>query len=260
MSQSKRGTYAWYELLTTDTAGATAFYKSVVGWDIAVWNPGPPPYHMLKAGEAGVGGLMELPEQARAMGAPPHWIAYIEVDDVDAAAGQIEKLGGRVLVPPMDVPNIGRWCTAADPHGAVFSAFKSANPDGMAPPSGVGTFCWAELMTPDTDGAWDFYAALFGWDKTESMEMGPAGTYQMFGAAGRKASLGGMMHKPAEIPGPAVWNYYIVVDDLTRALGATTAGGGQILTGPMQIPGGAWVAIAMDPQGAAFALLSETKS
>jgi predicted enzyme related to lactoylglutathione lyase len=65
-----------------------------------------------------------------------------------------------------------------------------------------------------------------------------------------------MMNKPAEMPRPA-WIYYFNVDDIDAAIAKTTAGGGQIVNGPMQVPGGSWMAQAIDPQGAMFAMLGK---
>lgn len=253
---SKRGTYAWYDLMTTDVEGARAFYGKVVGWDAPQWHVGPPAYYMWKMGDKGMGGLMELPEHARAMGAPSHWIAYVECDDVDATAALAVQLGGRVLVPAMDAAGIGRWAFLADPQGGVFAAFKGSNPDAGPANSGLGSFCWHELMSPDPDAAFDFYAALFGWARHTAMDMGPMGTYQLFGLAGSEISLGGMMGMSPGQPGPAAWCYYAVVDDVARATADIKDNGGQILHGPAQVPGGDWITMATDPQGAMFAVFS----
>ncbi|WP_163614835.1 VOC family protein, partial [Klebsiella pneumoniae] len=83
------------------------------------------PYTIFKAGEAPVGGLMELPADARKMGAPPHWIGYIVVDDVDAATDKARSLGGSVYVEPQDIPEVGRFSVVTDPQKAAFCLFKS---------------------------------------------------------------------------------------------------------------------------------------
>ena len=89
-----KGNFAWYELMTTDTAAAGAFYSSVVGWSPKdVGMPGMP-YTTFNVGEVGIAGLMTLPPEACAMGAPPSWIGYIHVDDCDAYAAQVVEAGG----------------------------------------------------------------------------------------------------------------------------------------------------------------------
>jgi predicted enzyme related to lactoylglutathione lyase len=114
-----------------------------------------------------------------------------------------------------------------------------------------GHFSWHELMAGDVEAAFRFYSQLFGWQKTEAIQ-GPMGTYQMYGKGGR--TFGGMMTRPKDYPAPPHWLYYVKVGDLDAALGRVKAGGGQVLHGPMEVPGGTRVAQCVDPQGAAFAL------
>jgi hypothetical protein len=118
------------------------------------------------------------------------------------------------------------------------------HPDGL-----VG---WVDLMTADVEAARTFYSDLFGWQKTNSLDMGPAGIYQMFGMA--SGELGGIYKKPAEMPGPPQWLFYVHVADLEAAAARVKADGGKVLVGPMDIPGGGRIAICLDPQGANFAL------
>ena len=108
-----QGGFVWYELMTTDTEAAKAFYGKVVGWGTQDAAMPSMPYTLFIAGGAMVGGLMDLPQDARKMGAPPSWIGYVAVDDVDAAAEQVMHLGGAVHVAPSDVPNIARFAVIA---------------------------------------------------------------------------------------------------------------------------------------------------
>src|SRR5260370_11550404 len=94
------GRFAWYELMTTDMAAARAFYASVVGWSSQDASTSDLPYTLFIAGSAPVGGLIDLPEEAKRAGATPRWMGYVGVDDVAAAAGRIKLLGGAVYVPP----------------------------------------------------------------------------------------------------------------------------------------------------------------
>lgn len=253
------GRFIWYELGTTDRAGAEKFYTQVIGWKTQPF-PGPMPYTLWVAGAKQVGGLMDLPEQARQMGAPPNWLGYVAVEDADATVARAKELGGSVFVPPTDIPNVGRFAVLADPTGAVFALIRGTPEPGKPVdlPTGdqPGEVGWHELYTSDPDKAWAFYSALFGWHKTEAMDMGPDGVYQMY-AKGSK-TLGGIMRKPEQMPYSA-WGYYFTVPELTAAVEAVKTGGGQIVNGPMQVPGGGWIAQALDPQGAYFALFSPPK-
>jgi len=247
--------FVWYELLTTDPDAAKAFYGDVAGWTAQdVPMPGMT-YTLLNVGDQQVGGLMATPPDALAMGVPPCWTGYVGVDDVDAAAGKAAGLGGSVQRPPDDIPGVGRFAIVADPQGAVFALFHSdqAAPE-WAPPGTLGHFGWHELYADDVDKAFDFYAAMFGWRKDTAMDMGPAGTYQLFGIGERVC--GGIMKRPAAFPGCA-WLYYVNVPDIDVAVARVKTGGGQIHNGPEQVPGGDWIVQAQDPQAAQFALLGK---
>ncbi|TXL81695.1 VOC family protein [Vineibacter terrae] len=249
-----QGRFVWYELMTTDTEAAKAFYGKVVGWGTQDMPMPGMTYTMFTAGETPMGGLLTLPEEARKMGAPPHWIGYVAVDDVDASASRAGQLGGSVIVPPTDIPEVGRFAIISDPQAATIALFKSKTSDASAPPAPgtPGRTGWHELLAVDWQKALTFYSALFGWQKLDAVDIGPMGTYQLFGKGGEPT--GGMFNKPAEMPFP-FWLYYFNVGDIDAAGGRVKDAGGQILMGPMQVPGGDWIIQGMDPQGAMFALV-----
>ena len=256
---SDLGRFCWYDLMTSDPKAAKDFYTKVIGWGTEPWEGGPMPYTMWKASRGPIGGVTELPEEVKQAGAPPHWIAYISVDDVAASANEALKLGGKIEKEPTEIPNQGTFAVLSDPQGAVFCIYKSASdmPSPEGPPQ-TGEFSWHELNTSDHESAWSFYEKLFGWEKTTSMDMGPElGTYQMYGRQGTE--LGGMFNKPKEMPGPPFWLYYAKVDDVHQTVEKVKDNGGKILNGPMEVPGGDWIAQCMDPQGAAFAIHSVAK-
>lgn len=251
------GTFVWYELMTTDAAAACSFYAQVLGWTQAPSGMPGIDYTLVSAGPHQVAGVMPLPAEAAAAGAPPAWIGYVLVDDVDAAAAAVQAAGGQICHPPTDIPTVGRFSTVADPHGAVVCLFRGS--DGDAPPDPApgtpGTVGWHELMAGDLASAWEFYSRQFGWVKADAIDMGPMGTYQLFGAAGASDAMGGMMTRPPEMP-VAAWAYYFNVPAIDAAVGRVNAGGGQVLNGPMQVPGGGWIVNAVDPQGAMFSLVA----
>lgn len=246
-------TFVWYELMTTDLDAAAAFYGSVVGWGRQDWGP-PGGYALMKAGEAMVAGIMPMPDEYRESGGPPAWLGYIGVENVDAATEELRQAGGTVHRAPADIPEIGRFSVVADPHGAMFMLFT---PQGGAPPTAApmtpGHVGWHELHAGDGPAAFDFYAARFGWTKDQAMDMGPMGTYQLFAAGG--PAIGGIMTKPAQMPRPA-WLFYFTVPAIDAAQKRVSDGGGQVLNGPMEVPGGAWIIQCLDPQGAMFALVA----
>jgi predicted enzyme related to lactoylglutathione lyase len=246
---NSRGRFVWYDLMTTAPERAVAFYTKVAGWGTAAWE-GPTPYTMWTNNSRPIGGVMPLPPSA---GAQPHWLAYIASANIEATVKQTTDFGGRVLVPPTDIPTVGRYAVLTDPQGVAFAAFSgSSETPGHEGPPEPGEFSWRELATRDYPAAFRFYETLFGWNKSIVVDMGGGATYQIFGRNG--VDLGGMFDKPPSMPGPPGWLYYIRVPDLARALDAVKASGGKVLSDPMEVPGGDTVAPCLDPQGAAFAL------
>lgn len=249
MSGTPLGRFCWFELLTSDPHAAPGFYGPITGWETSLWEGGSMPYTMWMNGEKSLGGIMELPEQAKAMGAPPHWLAYISTPDLDRTVENAKELGATIL-HSMDIPQVGRIAVVQDPQGAVFSAYQ---PSGDAPGhdgrAEVGEVSWHELMSSDADGAWSFYSTLFGWQKADAMDMGEMGMYQTFGRGVHP--IGGMMKRPPEMPVSA-WLFYVRVPDAAAAAEKVKELGGQVLHGPMEVPGGDQVAVCCDAQGAAF--------
>lgn len=257
-----QGSFVWYELMTTDMAAAAKFYGDVVGWQCKDSGMQGMSYSLfnIPGYDMGTAGLMELTPEMRAGQIPPNWTGYVAVDDVDAKAGEFAAEGGTVHMAPHDIPGIGRFAVVADPHGAVICLFKPNMPDGPLPPepaaNAPGTFGWRELMAGNGEEAFAFYAKMFGWQKDTAVDMGPMGVYQLFGQGG--PAIGGMMTKPADVPMP-FWGYYINVEAIDAAAERVKAAGGQVINGPMEVPGPAWIIQCLDPQGAYFALVAMTR-
>jgi uncharacterized protein len=253
------GRFLWYELATTDVHAAKAFYAEVVGWGTQDASLPGVAYTLFTAGGVSVSGLMGLPEEARKSGFRPGWLGYVGVDDVDAAADRIKQLGGAVHVPPMDNPNISRFSVAVDPQMATIALFKWLRPgqeqcqDQPAELDAPGRVGWHELLAADWEKAWGFYGELFGWQKADA-DVGAIGKYQLFSAGG--LTIGGMFTKPATVPVP-FWLYYFNVGDIDAAGNRVRARGGQILDGPIEVPGDRWIVQCTDPQGAIFALVGK---
>jgi predicted enzyme related to lactoylglutathione lyase len=249
--------------MTSDQDAATAFYKSVIGWnasDMLIPEMGDYRYTIVSSGERGVGGIAQLSDEMGEAGKRPRWYGYIEVPDTDAAARAIAGKGGAVRVEPADIPGVGRFAMVADPGGAAFFLLTPLPQENSPPPvdpQDFGAVAWHELYSGNGEGAaFDFYSELFGWETKELMDMGPMGKYRLFGAGGEP--IGGMMDKPEQVPLP-MWGFYFHVPNLGEAIARITEQGGQILHEPHQVPGDSWIVKAMDPQGAAFALVSKTR-
>ena len=245
------GRPVWYELMTTDPQAAETFYKSVIGWTSAPFPGSPNPYTLFKrSGDVQVAGLMPRPE---GMNMPPFWAMYVAVPKLEDAVAHIKRLGGSEMSEVIDIPEVGRMQMLKDPQGAAFYIIQPA-PREERPenPPEVGDGSWHELMTTDAAAAMKFYTEVFGWQQSDVMDMGPAGKYYMFNRP--VGMIGGMMNKPPEMPAPPHWGIYFRVGGLDAAIDRIKARGGQILNGPMEVPGGDRIVNAMDPQGAVFSL------
>lgn len=245
------GRFAWYELITTDVAGAKAFYTDVVGWDAQDASTSALAYTLFTSEGTPVGGLMDLPEDARKMGATPRWMGYVEVNDIDATADRIKRLGGAVYVPPTD-SNIGRISVVADPQTTTLGLIEELKSGQMRPTDldEAGRVGWHELLAADWKKAFAFYGELFGWQKA-GVDIDPLDTYQLFSAGAQ--TIGGMFTKRPEDPVP-FWLFYFNVGDIDAATERVKSGGGQVFKGPLELPSGSWIARCRDPQGGAFAL------
>ncbi|MCB9785104.1 MAG: VOC family protein [Deltaproteobacteria bacterium] len=245
------GSFIWYDLSTPDVDAAAEFYGAVVGWT-AERHASDDTYRQWRAGDTHVGGLMaQSPEAGRGR---PGWLGYIGVDDVDATARAAEVAGGSVLVPPTDIPGVGRFARLADPQGGVFYVMRGSveGSSRAFEPAAIGHCGWNELVTDDPAAALEFYCGLFGWDKGVAMPMGAMGDYQLLTLGGE--DFGALMPRPPDAP-PTGWNFYFQVPDIDAATETAKARGAKLLHGPAEVPGGVYIIQAVDPFGAAFSLL-----
>jgi hypothetical protein len=258
MSQTQLlGRPVWCELLTTDVKVAEAFYTTVVGWTVAPFDPSGG-YDILKRpGDGrGIGGVMKVPD---GMHVPAHWVMYLGVPNLDAAVAQIKRLGGGTLSELHDVPEVGRFQAMKDPQGAMFSILEPAptSPDTPEAQPEPGDVSWRELYTTDAAAAVKFYSGVFGWRESQAMDMGPMGKYHI---VARAFDIGGIMNTPKDMAQmPPAWGLYFRVNGLDAATGRVKGNGGQVLNGPMEVPGGDRIANCMDPQGAAFSLYEKKR-
>lgn len=257
MSTMPLGRFVWYQLNSNDLDAARDFYTDIVGWNTEIWNPdnNSDPYTMFTRAKVPVAGAMSIPPEALEAGAPQHWLAYISTPDVDRTVLQATDNGAQVFVPPMDLPEVGRFAVMADPQGAAIAVYAPTEaPEDTPFKPDIGDVSWHELITTDYVAAMKFYHTMFGWKKTDAMDMGEMGMYQMFGR--RDDTLGGMFNMPADIPAPPHWMIYFRVKDVHDRVDRIKELGGKILNGPMEVPDDGHVVQCMDPQGGVFALHS----
>ena len=113
------GAPSWSELITTDPSAAADFYGKLLGWKFESMEMPGGVYRVVKVGETAVAGIMGQPLGAPAM--PPAWGTYVTVDNVDESGKRAAELGGKLIVPPSDVPGVGRFAVIQDPQGALLN-------------------------------------------------------------------------------------------------------------------------------------------
>lgn len=241
------GRFYWFELMAGDVERAKGFYGELFGWSAKSMDMGPMgTYWVLSAGEKQIAGVVKAESKEKS-----GWLAYTTVKSVDEATKIAKGAGGTELVPPTDIPTIGRFSIVADTEGAVIAPFRpleeSEEPKGHP---GLGEFCWSELLTHAPDKATAFYTKVFGW-ATEGKDMGPMGTYTIFKRGDVQA--GGAM-KAMDPKAPPMWLHYVVVENVDTSYARVEKLGGKQIVPPMDIPGIGRSAVVTDPDGAMIAL------
>jgi predicted enzyme related to lactoylglutathione lyase len=253
---SIRGWFVWEELMTTDVASAAGFYKTVAGLKTSK-APFDPNYTVFQGSNGNMGGLMTLPDEAKAGGTPPCWVSYIGAPNADETARRAAAYGGKVAKAPWDIADGGRIAILQDPQGAIFAVYSNPTAVHAPPAPALGHASWHELATSDYVAAFDFYQKLFGWYIVNDQDMGPGmGIYRLFAPEDSKNAIGGIYTKPPQPPRPSAWLPYLKVVNVASATSKAKSGGATIFHGPAQVPGGGWITMGADPQGAAFALHS----
>ncbi|MFI9382066.1 VOC family protein [Kutzneria sp. NPDC052558] len=249
------GVPCWADLSSPDIDASMRFYTGVFGWDPQV-SPSPVAggYALFHKGDAAAAGLGPLQGTDQS----PAWSAYIATDDADASATQVEGRGGKVLVAPFDVTDQGRMAVFMDPTGVVFGVWQKNTFPGAQVSVEPGALSWIELRTHDADAAVHFYQAVFGW-RPEVHDMGEAGIHTTFHVNER--AVAGMAPElddrwPADLP--SHWLVYFgSADNDTDATAAKIQEfSGSLTLPPTDIPGVGRFAEAVDPAGAAFAVLA----
>jgi predicted enzyme related to lactoylglutathione lyase len=242
------GAFVWHEMLAPDLAAAQTFYGELFGWTTQAVPMGEMTYHLIYNDTDMIGGMMSLDPSLKA---PPHWMGYISVADVDKAAAAAVAAGGKQLVAAMDIPNQGRFAALADPQGAVFTVYRALRGDPVESMPKVGEFCWDSLGTTDAAAATAFYQKVIGWTQGDAPQ-GPEGVF--FVGEKMEASFNTL-----EEGGYPMWLTHIVVANLAAARGKVVALGGKVFVEAVQTPFGDF-SVVQDPQGAVFSIFEGKQS
>jgi predicted enzyme related to lactoylglutathione lyase len=249
------GTFCWPELGTTDHEAARRFYGTLFGWESSDSPMGPGEiYTIFKLGGRDVAALYTLRQEQKDQGVPPHWMAYVAVENADESAKKAESLGATLIMQPFDVMEHGRMAIVRDPQGAVLCLWQAKKHAGVGVLNEVGSLVWTELATPDTAGAEKFYTSLLPW--TTEKWQGPMEYTQFKRSDGSGA--GGMMQLSDEMKAmgaPPNWLSYFNVADCAAFVEKAKGLGAKVLMGPETFPDVGVIGVFLDPQGAAFAVI-----
>jgi hypothetical protein len=251
-SQYAPGTFSWIELSTTDPAGAKEFYRELFGWDYQDDEVPGGVYTMAQLGGDDVAGIMQQPEQQRAVGVPPNWFSNLTVTSADEAAAAAAKLGGTVHAEPFDVMEAGRMAVIADPTGAMFGVWEPRAHVGSGLVNEPGSLTWNELATVDVPAVVGFYESLFGWT-VEEIDTGGGPRYWSIAHEGGAGGRNGGMRELEDGGPPPHWLPYLAVESVDATLATVGRLGGRTLSPAIEIPTGTFAAFS-DPQGAALAV------
>ncbi len=244
------GHFCWAELNTTDVKAARGFYGELFGWKMEDMPMPSGSYTIATVGGKHVAGLTTLPEQAAKMGVPPHWAAYVAVEDVAKTAAAAKTHGGKVLVDATPM-GPGTFAVIEDPTGAKFLLWNTTQP--MASMRGeAGGVAWNELISTDPAKALAFYDKLFGW-RGEAFDM-PSGKYTVLKKG--DAQIGGLMAQPDTMKGaPSMWATYFEVADADATFARAAKLGAKVLMPLVDVPTVGRFGWLKDPQGVAVAVL-----
>jgi predicted enzyme related to lactoylglutathione lyase len=227
-----------YSLRTLDVEAARAFYGAVLGLDFSV----PVETSGLE--------IWPLHEQARARGAPPHWLGQLATADFEGAVARFVELGGERLGPLVKGREGISYQTLRDPTGAVLAIREST------PRPERASVAWHHLHTRELEPAWSLYSELFGWRQTETFEaLGVEGGFRVFTWDRNGQSVGSVANSARGAGVHTHWLYFFPVTDLERSLSLVREKGGKTLPA-VDLPNGARLAGCDDPQGAAFGLFA----
>lgn len=268
------GVPCWADAMLPDLAAGRRFYGELFGWTFTEGTAGYRPYVWARLGGEDVAAL--VPKSDGRM--PTVWNVYLATGDAAAATARIREAGGRVIVAPRWIDDLGVVATAADPGGAVFGLWQTGSHPGFARRGEPGSYGWTEVHTREPRVVDAFYRTVFGYEA----EPGP-GRAPESGAAGARPGP----KRPADVvlwsprgeptgPGhavagrvvigegppaelPAHFLTYFVVADCDHASRTAQRLGGRVLHEPEDTPYGRFAVLA-DNQGAYFAVIDTSSA
>jgi predicted enzyme related to lactoylglutathione lyase len=247
------GAPCWADVLSHDPKAAAKFYKGVFGWKLRDTGADFGHYMIASVGEQQVAAITPPPPDGGDQ-MPPAWTVYLKATNAKTTAKKVEANGGKVIMPPMQVPGQGHMLLAADPTGAVFGVWQPTDMTGSALWGENGAMCWAEVNTRDGAAADAFYTKVFPLkgQPQEGMD------YTVYTA--KKEMVAGRFGMGDDMPGvPPNWLPYFQVADADKTVAKVTKLGGKVMMPAKDSEYGRF-AVVSDPEGASFAVLQPPKA
>lgn len=251
--QHPAGNFVWFELSTSDPAGAKQFYSSLLGWDAQDSPMGPGMmYTMFRLKGRDTAGAYAMKPEDRQLGIPPNWLLYISVDNADSTVASSLEHGGSAMSPAFDIPNVGRMAVLQDPVGAIVAIFQPGHHKGVGIYGENGAFCWADLQTPDRERSAKFYGSVFGWKFLPGKDKDMNGYLHIVNG---EQYIGGFP-EPRNLPPNVMphWLPYIQCADCAAQTAKAKELGGRIIMPATTVEDQLSYSVVADPQGAVFAL------
>ena len=245
------GAPCWLDLTCAEPSKVHAFYADLFGWQVAEDAEDGPGFATFTLAGRQIAGL--------GPGSPDRdasWNIYFNTPDLDATLADVEKFGGRVLVPATELEGRGRGGACVDPTGGVFSVWEAGGHIGSGLADVPGTWCWSELLTADVEVAAQFYANVFDWvidvDHVDGVDLAVATIDE--------TAIVGLVTPPPEAGIGSVWTVSFAVTDADRVARIAAALGGQVAVPPTDIPGMGRYALIAGPAGEAFSIVARDES
>ena len=245
------GAPSWIELFTSDTETGLAFYGELFGWTSEQAGEEYGGYINLFKDGVPVGGCMRNDGSA---GTPNLWSVYLATDDAQKVTEASPANGGQVIVPAMQVGELGTMVVVTDAGGAAIGGWQPGLNKGFGVIDEPGAPNWFELHTRDYEASVRFYEDVFKWD-AHTVSDAPEFRYTTLGEGAD--ALAGIMDASAFLPDgvPAHWSIYFGTADADASVARVADLGGSVITPPEDTPYGR-LATCVDPTGASFKLRS----
>jgi predicted enzyme related to lactoylglutathione lyase len=246
---TRPGVPVWIDLFSSDTEASRAFYGQLLGWTSESAGPEYGGYINFSKDGALVAGCMA---NDGSTGVPDVWSVYLASDDAEKTVAKAEAAGAAVLVPAMDVVDLGRMAVVTDAGGASVGVWQPGTHTGFGVLDEPGAPSWFELHTRDYDASVAYYRDVFGWDTHPAVDE-PGFRYTTLGEGDDQAA--GIMDASAWLPDgvPAHWSVYVHVADADATIAEAVALGGSVVVPAEDTPYGR-LATLVDPTGATFKL------